>query len=251
MQIRWLATGVLIASLFWSNVVCTADEERASTVKAGPLVAPLPVDEPEFVDSVPVEPVPVEINRLPVLAETQIPLKVARYARRYVQARDKNGDGVLQAEEWNSQLSKLAHVDADANGELTWLEIASRITRYGQTRALRPWTAGDSSTAAANQNRSVQMVGSSEETSLVPQRQTRFYVPSNRLSSNLPKWFVDRDRDGDGQLTLREFAPNDGVGVVRQFREYDRNQDGVIVPRELLQKSETSKKKEESTGNTE
>lgn len=244
MLIRWLTICVMVPSLLVGNCAKSVADESASSEKAGPLVAPLPVDEPELA-----EPLPVKIDRLPVLVESQIPLKVARYARRYVQVRDKNGDGILQTEEWKSQHDELAHVDADDNGELIWIEIASRITRYGQARALRPWIVGDSSSTVTSQNRSVRMVGSDEESNQPIQRQTRFYVPSSRLSSNLPKWFVDRDRDGDGQLTLREFAPNDGVGVVRQFREYDRNRDGVVVPRELLQKPET-KKKEEPTNKT-
>jgi hypothetical protein len=50
----------------------------------------------------------------------------------------------------------------------------------------------------------------------------------------LPDWFRKGDRDGDGQLTLAEYAGVGSASADKEFARYDRNRDGLITPRELL-----------------
>jgi hypothetical protein len=50
----------------------------------------------------------------------------------------------------------------------------------------------------------------------------------------LPEWFLERDADGDGQLTLAEFAPQATAAQVAQFRQMDLNQDGVVTAVECV-----------------
>jgi Ca2+-binding EF-hand superfamily protein len=52
------------------------------------------------------------------------------------------------------------------------------------------------------------------------------------LMKGLPAWFLELDRDGDGQITLQEWL--DGDLELDLFREYDRNNDGVITAEEVL-----------------
>ncbi|MGO9798546.1 MAG: hypothetical protein ACLPQ0_03705 [Candidatus Binatus sp.] len=34
----------------------------------------------------------------------------------------------------------------------------------------------------------------------------RFLTPAERLPKGLPQWFLDKDRNGNGQITMAEFA---------------------------------------------
>jgi Ca2+-binding EF-hand superfamily protein len=57
--------------------------------------------------------------------------------------------------------------------------------------------------------------------------------PANRApaeaakNSGPPEWFTRMDRNGDGDLTLKEF-----LGDKEQFQSLDSNQDGFIEPKE-------------------
>ena len=62
----------------------------------------------------------------------------------------------------------------------------------------------------------------------------RFHVPASRLPPGLPAWFLERDLDGDGQLTFSEFAPRPTPELIEEFRRYDLNGDGVITAAECL-----------------
>src|SRR5262245_49426309 len=48
----------------------------------------------------------------------------------------------------------------------------------------------------------------------------------------LPPWFKELDKDGDGQISLREWL--DGGKKLAEFREYDINDDGFITSAEVL-----------------
>ena len=59
--------------------------------------------------------------------------------------------------------------------------------------------------------------------------------------SFLTYWFVSRDADVDGQLSLREYASSLTTSKLQQFAKLDLNNDGFIVPREYLQATNVSR----------
>ena len=63
-------------------------------------------------------------------------------------------------------------------------------------------------------------------------RSKKFYVPNSRLPKGLSQEFFNRDIDGDGQLTLAEFAPKATAAEVERFKKLDANLDGVVTARE-------------------
>ena len=65
----------------------------------------------------------------------------------------------------------------------------------------------------------------------MPAAQARKYgVPTQ----GLPAWFVQRDRNGDGQVSLYEFAaPAFRDEDLARFGRFDKNADGFITPDEL------------------
>jgi hypothetical protein len=54
------------------------------------------------------------------------------------------------------------------------------------------------------------------------------------LPSQLPDWWDDRDDNADGQVTLREYTDRGGDDAVREFRDYDLNDDGLITTNEAI-----------------
>ena len=60
----------------------------------------------------------------------------------------------------------------------------------------------------------------------------REYAAPPEALKNVPVWFLARDVNGDGQLTLREFAPTLSTRGVAYFGKLDKNGDGFVVPEE-------------------
>ncbi len=53
------------------------------------------------------------------------------------------------------------------------------------------------------------------------------------LPAGVPGWFVERDTDGDAQLTLAEYSPKLRTAEVTEFNRFDLNGDGLVTPLEL------------------
>ena len=62
----------------------------------------------------------------------------------------------------------------------------------------------------------------------------RFLSPSERLPEGLPVSFTSKDRDGDGQLSMSEFASVWTAGTVAEFSRWDVNGDGFATAAECL-----------------
>ncbi len=61
----------------------------------------------------------------------------------------------------------------------------------------------------------------------------REYAAPPQVLKGTPVWFLARDQNGDGQLTLREFAPTLSLAGVAQFGKLDADADGVITADEV------------------
>ena len=67
----------------------------------------------------------------------------------------------------------------------------------------------------------------------------REYAPSESETAGIPRWFLSRDANGDGQLSLREFAPTLSLEATAFFGRLDADRDGLVTPdevREFLEK---------------
>lgn len=73
-----------------------------------------------------------------------------------------------------------------------------------------------------------------EESALRQRASYRFLAPHERLPQGLPEWFIERDVNMDGQVTMAEFARDWTDEKVEKFFRYDRNNDGVITVEEAL-----------------
>ena len=65
-------------------------------------------------------------------------------------------------------------------------------------------------------------------------RTYRFRSAIERLPEGIPEWFIQKDANGDCQVSMSEYSSNWTLSLVDQFRKYDLNQDGLITPIECL-----------------
>jgi hypothetical protein len=205
-----------------------------------------------------------------------IPAKLLRYAQRLVKQYDRNGSGALEEKEWAAMPGDPRKVDRNRDGAITVEELVDYLARYSRSHPLqgeraawqrlsRPPAAIFRPATPAEQSRENPAAGQagalgraegepSAENALsgdielpdgkrataTPRAARKYYVGPKAIPPGLPDWFTERDADGDGQLTLSEFAP-DGSAAQRQlFARYDLNGDGVITPEEVVRGLKTS-----------
>lgn len=166
--------------------------------------------------------------------------RLDEYAKGLLKRYDKNENGVLEAEE-SREMSGF-HRGADANGDnvITRDELAVRLASYGSSAG----SSSDSGSGGGSNDdhkRDDHRSGSSSSgrayTSRGPYRPKS---ATERLPKGLPDWFARNDADGDGQISMAEFAVSWTDDKVDEFAKHDANGDGVITPREVLSPRSTT-----------
>jgi len=198
-------------------------------------------------------------SRVPARRPMSPPVKILRYAQRIVDEHDTDGDGELQASEWEGMSGDPRIIDRDRNTVITAKELAEHVTRYGYRRKIRlmpattegkirypsllnpdaipnarkkPGLAKDSLNKADRGAPANAVSGKSSQR--IKRGSQKFTVPRSRLPKGLPSWFLVRDADGDAQLTLAEYAPDTSQATLLEFTRYDANGDGVVTAQESL-----------------
>jgi len=199
--------------------------------------------------------------------------KVLRYAERIVKQYDTNGDGQLQADEWKAMKGDPVQIDLDRDTQISVDEYARYIAKYGRSHQIHlvaPPTPAYIETlpalfqpaAEAQASSDAEPTSESEEEDMDTEEdelelmlrppsersvrrksryQQKFYIPRSKLPTGLPEWFVQRDTDGDGQVSLAEFAPGGGRLEAAEFARYDTDRDGMITAKECLEAGKAAK----------
>lgn len=208
---------------------------------------------------------------LPVAFAQAPPAKVIRYAKAMIQRHDTNGDEILQQAEWENLAGTPQAIDLDGDQQITLDELVWYFTQYGRGSTIhrtvvadlsepwrfdpgrmthfRPvWQRADAVPAAATETQETpddtmeEMMRTHEEPideevyqRLLEERQIPASRPYHVLPSNLqgvPAWFIILDKDGDGQVSLAEFAPTLAPAARNLFKRLDKNGNGLIEPNE-------------------
>lgn len=165
---------------------------------------------------------------IPAPNNAPIPAKLQRYARWLIRNRDTNSDGNLQPHELGRAAESFQRIDRNQDQLVTPDEIAADAWEY----ALKRTNSGILSALREADTPTAPMPHSEKKN-----RDTRFYVPLNRLPEGTPDWFLARDLDGDAQLSINEYAPAEDRGIdLSEFRRLDANGDGMLTAVESLER---------------
>lgn len=143
---------------------------------------------------------------------------------------DKNKDGVLSKDELSKQFAgDPMDFDRNRDGKLTPKELAVRyaVRREGNEIARRKKERDGRLEKKVDRK-------SDDQPDLFNGRRSYRKQGSRRTPEGLPGFFADRDANGDGQISMVEFASEWSDEVVAEFFGSDFNRDGVITADEAL-----------------
>lgn len=148
------------------------------------------------------------------------------YERRFRES-DKNNDGLLQVEEMSDALkAEWKKWDTNNDGAVDLGEFKGYIqVRFGQ-RGDNPAGLGEPNPA----NPEVPNPPPGQSPDADDQRNTVYRA--GKLPQGLPAWFAQYDTDADGQVGLYEWVK--AAKGVSEFREMDRNDDGLLTAEEVM-----------------
>ncbi|MDA7905036.1 EF-hand domain-containing protein [Rhodopirellula sp.] len=148
--------------------------------------------------------------------------------RRY----DRNRDGFLTKDELSSRFAgNPMDFDRNRDGKLSVSELA---VRYARRREGEEESKRSQSTASRSRGREKKV----EVPDVFDGRKSYRPTAGRALPEGLPGTFTDKDGNGDGQVTMAEFAKEWNNDVVAEFLDSDFNGDGVITADEALKKVE-------------
>jgi Ca2+-binding EF-hand superfamily protein len=156
--------------------------------------------------------------------------KVRQYAKSLLQQYDKNKNGVLEPDEWKEMRGDVKAADINGDGKITLEELTNWLIKQGQQSGHSHGESRESrDSRGPGEGR-----GSSSSSGKDKRSPYRFSTATERLPSGLPDWFLQKDADADGQVSMAEFATEWTDAKVAEFRRYDLNGDGVITAAECL-----------------
>ncbi|GAB4153892.1 MAG: hypothetical protein Tsb009_30370 [Planctomycetaceae bacterium] len=148
-------------------------------------------------------------DQLQIPQQSQISLVTASQAPSLFGAIDANGDHRISLREMRTAESRLKAIDKNRNGKIEPEEMPQE------------------STITLAQGRNYYSYA----------YRSPYQSPSNRSARRGPKWFLHMDKNGDGDVTLREF-----LGKKEIFKKLDRNGDGFIEVKEAEAARQVSSK---------
>ncbi len=183
------------------------------------------------------------------LFKVKVDPKDLKEAEERIKRYDKNGDGILSPAEiaggrWSDDPKQY---DRNQDGNLTKSELAVRTARRRLTESSNQDGDRNRGFGAGGWGGREGGSGAWGQRGEEPKKEEiieRFKgISSLRLATaketvtatpGLPEWFSRNDADGDGQITLGEYASNVDEKKLDEFRGFDGNEDGYITKRECL-----------------
>jgi Ca2+-binding EF-hand superfamily protein len=147
--------------------------------------------------------------------------RIRKYASDIVAKYDKDGNSILAGDELDGLSSHLRNADSSGDGKITVDEIYQFASK------------GSSSASSAKPATSTTTATASKSSDPVERKITNDKRKSYRFKSTKDRtnnWrFSSRDANGDGQVSMSEFASSWSDRTAAEFIRYDKNNDGMIT----------------------
>ncbi len=172
--------------------------------------------------------------------------KVRSYAKGLIERYDDNKNGVLELDEAKNMRGGGERFDTNKDGKVTFDELAVGLSSYGRRgssdddRSDDSRSSGDerreeSSDRRRSSSRGLRDDDQSKEAAKKDERLSYRFTPAiERLPKGTPSWFIDKDENEDGMVSMHEYATRWTSSEVTKFQSLDPNNDGVITPNEAL-----------------
>ncbi len=152
--------------------------------------------------------------------------RVPEFAESILRRFDRNSSGRLERDEWGELRGNPDEIDRNRDGVITREELQAMAMNFGR----RSDSGGNpGAPASASSEGSGKPTASGDGSSGAQPRFVRFRRPHEKLPQGLPDWFVQRDKDEDGQIAMAEFAASWNDAVVAEFFRYDLDGDGIVT----------------------
>jgi hypothetical protein len=138
--------------------------------------------------------------------------------------KDRNNSLEKSKSEW-AELRNADAIDKDHNGVITLDELTAFYQAANGVRAARKGGPANKASATPVQ----------PDSPPISSKPYRVLSPLERLPEGLPDWFARNDSNGDGQISMSEFAREWSSEKAAEYAHYDLNGDGIITPQECLQ----------------
>ena len=161
---------------------------------------------------------------------------------------DRNGNGVLEKDEWAGLGSDPAGYDTNHDGKITREEFAAVMAaRFGGGRGRGGEGEGDRGRWYTRREGEESPPGAGGEQNASPaaastaKKSYRVRTATERLAKleGLPEWFARTDANGDGQIQMSEYSTSWSDQVVADFSQFDLNKDGIVTPGECVKAAES------------
>ncbi|MEL6109763.1 MAG: EF-hand domain-containing protein [Planctomycetota bacterium] len=151
-----------------------------------------------------------------------------RQAREMLSRFDRNPrDGALTKEELTRFSGNPLDFDRNKDGRLTEKELA---VRYARRREGQEESRDDDRRRDRSRDRDREV----DPPDVYNGRKSYRELSSRELPEGVPGFLADKDRNGDGQVSMAEFASKWDDATVKEFFKSDLNRDGVITADEAL-----------------
>lgn len=171
------------------------------------------------------------------------PARFRTFAESLIRQNDKNGNGMLEREEWATMRSEHQAADANKDGVITVEELAASLQAYSAgggggwgSRGDRGGDRGNSFGGGGDRGGWGSRASGGDSKTALAKKSYRVSSPVERLPKGLPDFFLRNDTDSDGQISMAEYAATWNDQIAAEFAKLDANGDGILTPDECVKK---------------
>ncbi len=155
--------------------------------------------------------------------------RTERYAKSLMERYDKNGNSILERDEWKEMKGDPERSDLNKDGRITREEL---IKRFGSYRRDGDKDDKDRSFSGGKDRGEQRERGSRDDDE--PRTTYRFTTALERVPKDAKSWIERYDKNDDGQVAMAEYSRTWTDSKVREFTKYDLDGDGIVTGDEYL-----------------